>query len=132
MSWRIDPGFFRRSFRLLTIGFLTLAAWPAAAVTVDAADQQLARAWLDRHLAGEPPKDLPFSFVYDGKSSRELLPQKKFSRTEKKLEGGRERGAEGGTSPTAGHPWRGLPKSSKTSRWCPWILIFSGATWPHA
>ena len=89
MSWRFDPGFFRRSFRLLTLGFLALAAWPAAAVTVDAADQQLARAWLDHHLSGEPPKDLPFSFIYDGKSSRELLAQWKFSRTEKKLEGGK-------------------------------------------
>lgn len=71
------------------IGFVILAAGPAAAVTVDAKDQQLARALLDRHLAGEPPKDLPFSFVYDGKSSRDLLPQWKFSRAERKLEGGK-------------------------------------------
>ena len=89
MLLKLNPCFFRRNFRLLTIGFLTLAAWPAAAVTVDAADQQLARTWLDRHLSGEPPKDLPFSFVYDGKSSRELLPKWKFSRAEKKLEGGK-------------------------------------------
>jgi len=82
-------GFCRRKLVPLCIWVISLAAWPAVAVTVNSADQQLACAWLDRHLAGEPPKDLPFSFIYDGKSSRELLPKWKFSRAEKKLEGGK-------------------------------------------
>jgi len=82
-------GFLRFSFFIPLIWVVGLAAWPAAAVTVNSADQHLACAWLDRHLAGEPPKDLPFSFIYDGKSSRELLPNWKFSRAEKKLECGK-------------------------------------------
>ena len=89
MARSVAFGFLRQNFFLLWIAFVGLAAWPAAAVTVDSAEQQLARAWLDRHLAGEPPKDLPFSFVYDGKSSREFLSKWKFSRAEKNLEGGK-------------------------------------------
>ncbi|NBV97753.1 MAG: hypothetical protein EBT30_09465, partial [Verrucomicrobia bacterium] len=70
-------GVSRRIFFLLFISAIGLAAWPLAAVTVDSAEQQLARAWLDRHLAGEPP------------NSREFLSKWKFSRAEKKLEGGK-------------------------------------------
>lgn len=89
MGWSFNFVLVRPNFFFLLLGLIGLLAWPAAAVTVDAADQQLAQAWLDRHFSGEPPNDPPFSFVYDGKSSRELLAQWKFSRAEKKLEGGK-------------------------------------------
>lgn len=68
------------------VWFFTGLAW---AVPGEGADPVSEAAWFQRYLSGQEPRDLPVSFIYGGKEARSLLADWKFSRKEKKLEGGR-------------------------------------------
>jgi hypothetical protein len=53
-------------------------------------DQEIARRWVAAHFSETDTAQIPFSFVYGGKSSRELLPNWKLQKQEKTLDGGRK------------------------------------------
>lgn len=53
-------------------------------------DQEIARRWVAAHFSETDTAQIPFSFIYGGKSSRELLPNWKLQKQEKTLDGGRK------------------------------------------
>jgi len=74
------------------VGLVLLGVSPVrvAAAAGGAENQETVRRWVETRLADSSVAQLPFSFVYDGKSSRDLLPKWKAQRKEKNLEGGRK------------------------------------------
>ena len=74
------------------VGLVLLGVSPVrvAAAAGGAENQETVRRWVENRLADSSVAQLPFSFVYDGKSSRDLLPKWKAQRKEKNLEGGRK------------------------------------------
>ena len=75
-------------FSLLAALGLGMNVIPAIAAS-KTEDQEIARRWVAAHFSETDTAQIPFSFVYGGKSSRELLPNWKLQKQEKTLDGGR-------------------------------------------
>jgi alpha-galactosidase len=64
---------------------ICFASSVAMAITPDKLELKASRVWVDQHI-GPRASDLPFSFIYNGKSSSELLKIWDKSRTSRKLD----------------------------------------------
>ena len=76
----------------VVLGFMVFFSLQAHAASPTAQEMDEARRWAAAKFVGQSP-DLPFSFVYGGQSSRELLPTWTLERTEEKLDDQRSRRA---------------------------------------
>lgn len=88
---------------LLTLVFLTTppcsAGLPDSIATV--ADSHSKKAWVKHHLLQSAPH-IPFSFVYDGKASFDLLPTWKFKTVHRRLDANRTEYVQTWTDPETG------------------------------